>query len=191
MEQSRIRQHPERAVPEEASAILTAGLCAHVGFVEDGQPYVIPFSYYYDSTDPHVLYLHGSSRSRTLERLAEGLPVCVAVTILDGLVYSRSAKYHSMNYRSVVCFGRAGPILNGNEKQRIFRKQVQKYFPGRESGVDYAEASEDELAATGMVAVNIEEWSAKARSGGPMGPFDASETAFGTRGVVPLRDGAL
>ena len=87
-------------MPEETSDILTQGMVAHVGFIQDEQPFVIPMSYYYDPQQPEYLYLHGSVRSRTLKHLAGGAPVCVTVTLTDGLVYSRKAMNHSMNYRS-------------------------------------------------------------------------------------------
>ena len=105
---ARIRIHPERSQPDEAHAILAAGRVAHVGFVQDGQPFVIPMTYQFDAGRPGHVYLHGAHHSRLLQHLATGAPVCVTVTLVDGLVYSRTALFHSVNYRSVVCFGRAG-----------------------------------------------------------------------------------
>jgi len=113
-----IRQHPERSVPEEAGAIFAAGHVAHVGFVEDGLPYVIPFSYGFDPGDPARIHLHGATDSRALRAIAAGLPVCVEVTLLDGLVYSRTALYHSMNYRCAVAFGRGREVTDAAEKGR-------------------------------------------------------------------------
>ena len=101
-----VRQHPERAVPQRAQEFLAQGQVAHVGFEQDGRPYVIPMLYHYSADQPDRIYLHGGMSSRMLEELAKGIPVCVTVTQLDGLVYSRDAKYHSANYRSVMCFGR-------------------------------------------------------------------------------------
>src|SRR5213594_3332196 len=109
---ARLQRHPERAVPEEAQAILAAGLVAHVGFVERGQPYVIPMAYHYDPATPSILYLHGGHASRLLRRLGNGAPAAIAVTLVDGLVFSRTALYHSLNYQSVVCFAHAAPPLD-------------------------------------------------------------------------------
>src|SRR5207247_453283 len=86
-----LRRHPERSVPDEASAILLAGLVAHVSFVADDQPFVIPMAYQYDPASPRTLYLHGAHTSRLLRHVASGAPVGVAVTLVDGLVYSRGA----------------------------------------------------------------------------------------------------
>src|SRR5438132_7006922 len=104
---ARLQRHAERAVPQEAQAILAAGLVAHVGFVERGQPYVIPMAYHYDPATPNILYLHGGHASRLLRHLASGGPAAIAVTLVDGLVFSRTALYHSLNYRSVLCFAHA------------------------------------------------------------------------------------
>ena len=117
-ERTQIKNHPERAVPEEASEILSSGMVAHVGFIEEGLPYVIPLTYHYDGQSPDRLYLHGSIRSRTMEVLASGAPVCVTVTLADGLVYSRKAMNHSMNYRSVVLFGTAREVTDPDKKIR-------------------------------------------------------------------------
>jgi nitroimidazol reductase NimA-like FMN-containing flavoprotein (pyridoxamine 5'-phosphate oxidase superfamily) len=181
-----IHRHPERAVPDEAAEILAAGMVAHVGFCEDGQSFVLPMSYHYDPRRPDRLYLHGARDSRLLRLLAAGTPVCIAVTLVDGLVYSRSAFNHSMNYRSVVCFGRAKVIEDEAEQRTIFEAMTERYFPGRRAGVDYQPATAQQLAATLLVEVAIEEWSAKARRGGPRGPYDADPTAPGTSGVVPV-----
>jgi hypothetical protein len=182
--QSTIRAHAERAVPGDAPAILAAGLVAHVGFDMDGQTYVIPMSYHYDPDQPRRIYLHGARGGRIVQRLGSGAPVCVTVTILDGLVYSRTAKYHSMNYRSVVCFARA----TGEEIDEgvVLERMVRRYFPGREPGRDYEPAPRGHVVATGLVGLDIEEWSAKARTGGPTGPRDADEDAPGSAGVVPV-----
>ena len=112
-----IRRHPERDVMERAAPILAAGHVAHVGFVEDGQPFVIPLGYQFDPAQPDRLYLHGSTASRAVQHAASGAPVCITVTLLDGLVYSRTALYHSMNYRSVVCFGRGSRVTDPELQQ--------------------------------------------------------------------------
>jgi nitroimidazol reductase NimA-like FMN-containing flavoprotein (pyridoxamine 5'-phosphate oxidase superfamily) len=185
---TQIRNHPERAVPAETAEILSQGKVAHVGFVEEGQPIVIPMSYHYNLEEPHLLYLHGSIRSRLLQQAGEGAPVCVTVTLTDGLVYSRKAMNHSMNYRSVVLFGQAREITDEAEKFQLFDNMVQRYFPGRTVGRDYFAPSSDDLKVTRLVEVTIEEWNAKARRGGPTGPDDNTDDAPGSAGVSPLTE---
>ncbi len=182
-----IRQHAERAVPECAQEFLAQGYVAHVGFEQDGRPYVIPMLYHYAADRPDRLYLHGGLSSRTLLHLASGVPMCATVTQLDGLVYSRDAKYHSANYRCVMCFGRGRLLEDGEEKRAMFEAMTSRYFPDRSAGRDYTAAPAAHLATTAVVEMQIEELTAKMREGGPKGPNDASENAFGTRGVVDLR----
>lgn len=184
-ERSCVRRH-DRAVPAEACNILAQGTVAHVAFVQDGQPYVIPFSYHFDSAHPGQLYLHGSPATRALLHMGSGHAVCICVTLLDGLVYSRTAMNHSMNYHSVVCFGRARPVNSEQEKRVVFEAMIARYFEGRSAGRDYAPASPEQLNATAMMKVEIEEMSAKARTGGPIGPLDTEEEAIGTCGVLEL-----
>jgi len=183
---SQIQRHPDRSVPEEAARILAQGRVAHVGFVEEGRPYVIPFGYHFDPEAPACLYLHGHPASRALGHLASGAPVCVTVTLLDGLVYSRTALYHSMNYRSVVCFGRGRAVTDPAVQRLVYERMVGRYFPGRTAGRDYSPPTAAHLEATALIEIHIEEWSAKAREGGPMGPLDGEPLAPGTCGVVPL-----
>ena len=187
-ERTIIKNHPERAVPEEAAEILSAGLVAHVGFIEDGLPYVIPLSYHYDGEQPDRLYLHGSIRSRALELLASGAPVCVTVTLTDGLVYSRKAMNHSMNYRSVVLFGTAREVTDHEEKFALFDRMVQRYFPDRLLERDYNPPPASDLGVTALVEVQIEEWNAKARRGGPTGPDDDNPDALGSAGFTTFRE---
>src|SRR6266480_6196170 len=130
---ARLQRHAERAVPEEA-AILAAGLVAHVAFVQNGQPFVIPMAYHYDVAAPGMLYLHGSHGSRLLHHLGGGAPVAIGVTLVDGLVYSRTALYHSVNYRSVVCFARAAPPLDRHAAAVALEAMIARYFPGRTAG---------------------------------------------------------
>jgi len=183
---STIRRHADRDVSDRAAPILAEGHVAHVGFVQDGQPFVIPVGYQFSPADPDRIYLHGSPASRALQHVASGEPVCVTVTLLDGLVYSRTALYHSMNYRSVVCFGRGREVSDPEVQQRVYRGMVSRYFAGRTAGRDYSEPTAEHLAATLLVEVVIEDWSAKAREGGPAGPLDADPEAPGTCGVVAL-----
>ena len=175
-------------MPEEAAEILSAAFVAHVGFIEDGLPYVIPLSYHYDSEQPDRLYLHGSVRSRAMELLATGAPVCVTVTLTDGLVYSRKAMNHSMNYRSVVLFGTAREITDHDEKFALFDSMVQRYFPDRLLERDYNPPPASDLGVTSLVEVQVEEWSAKARRGGPTGPDDDNPDALGSAGYTTFRE---
>lgn len=186
-----IRQHPERAVPDRAADILASGYVAHVGFEQDGRPYVIPMLYQYAADRPDRLYLHGGLSSRMIRHLASGVPVCATVTELDGLVYSRDAKYHSANYRCVMCFGRGRLVEDDELKQAVFTAMTSRYFPGRTPGRDYAIAPKSHLDATPVVEILIEEMSAKMREGGPKGPHDADERANGTCGVVDLRNSII
>jgi nitroimidazol reductase NimA-like FMN-containing flavoprotein (pyridoxamine 5'-phosphate oxidase superfamily) len=180
---TRIRRHPERAAPERAEEILRAGRVAHVAFAVDGQPYVLPFTYHYEAGR---LYLHGAPASRALTTLYAGAPVCVEVTLLDGLVASRMAKYHSMNYRSVVVFGHAVEITDEVEQRTVFERMTARYFPGRTAGQDYAPARQGDLRGTRLLAVTVEELSAKSRSGPPLGPTDGDHDGSGSRFVVVL-----
>ncbi len=183
---TKVRQHPERAVPQRAQEFLAEGQVAHVGFEHDGRPYVIPMLYQYSVDQPDRIYLHSGPASRTLRQLASGIPVCVTVTQLDGLVYSRDAKYHSANYRCVMCFGR-GRIFEDEEAKRVmFEAMTQRYFPGRTAGRDYTPAPSSHLTTTAVVEVTIEEISAKMREGGPKGPQDADDNAPGTCGVIDV-----
>ncbi len=145
---TKVHQHPERAVPQRAQEFLAQGKVAHVGFVQDDLPYVVPTLYHYSPDQPDRLYLHGGMSSRMLEELAKGIPVCVTVTELDGLVYSRDAKYHSANYRSVMCFGRGRIFQDEDAKRVMFEAMTQRYFPGRTAGRDYTPAPSSHLTST-------------------------------------------
>ena len=145
------------------NAILDAGFLAHVGFCVDGQAYVIPTLY---SRDGEGLYLHGSAASRMLGRLETGIPSCVTVTLVDGLVLARSAFHHSMNYRSVVAFGTARKIDEPAQKTRALRIISEHLIAGRWNDVRIP--SEKELKATAVLKFSIEEASAKIRTGPPL-----------------------
>jgi len=183
---TKVHQHPERAVPERAQEFLSQGRIAHIGFMQDGLPYVVPTLYQYSPAQPDRIYLHGGMSSRMLEELAKGIPVCVTVTELDGLVYSRDAKYHSANYRCVMCFGRGRIFEDEAAKRVMFETMTQRYFPGRSAGRDYTPAPSSHLASTVVVEVIIEQTSAKMREGGPKGPQDADPNAPGTCGVADV-----
>jgi nitroimidazol reductase NimA-like FMN-containing flavoprotein (pyridoxamine 5'-phosphate oxidase superfamily) len=180
-ERTHVRRHPERAAPERAEEILRAGRLAHVGFAIDGQPFVLPFGYYYEDG---ALYLHGAPASRAIKALRAGTPVCVEVTLLDGLVASRDAKSHSMNYRSVMVFGRAEAVKDLAEKRALFERMTAAYFPERTAGGDYYPARDGDLRAVELLAVRIEDLSAKSRSGPPLGEHDADEDGGTTMGYV-------
>jgi len=184
---SQIKRHPERAVPDETAEILSAGTVAHVGFADETGPVVIPLLYGYSPSAPDRIILHGSRASRLQKVLASGAPVCVTVTLLDGLVYSRSAKYHSANYRSVTCFGRAREVTDGASKESMMAKMTARYFPGRTAGRDYQPPTGRELDEITVVEMMIEESSAKARRGGPKGPHDDGTETLGSHGVIDIR----
>jgi nitroimidazol reductase NimA-like FMN-containing flavoprotein (pyridoxamine 5'-phosphate oxidase superfamily) len=183
---STIRAHADRGVPEEAARIFEEGHVAHVGFVADGQPFVIPLGYQFSAETPDRIYFHGSLASRAMRHMATGAPVCVTVTLLNGLVYSRTALNHSMNYRSAVCFGRGRRVMDSAVQRTVYEAMVRRYFPGRTEGRDYEAPTAAHLESTALIEVGIEEWSAKMRTGGPLGPLDAMEDAPGTCGVVAL-----
>jgi len=187
-ERTRIRTHPERAVPDEAETILEQGLIAHIGFVIDGRPYVIPMGYHYEDDK---IYVHSRRGGRLPQELRGGGPVCVEVTLLDGLVASRHALYHSMNYRSAIAFGRARAISDDATKTAIFERMTLRYFPGRTAGVDYHPPTPADLKITDLLEIEIEELNGKKRSGPPKGPDDEAEQGFGSRGVFPVPDQLL
>ena len=143
-------------------AILDEGLVCHVGFAVDGQPFVIPMGY---GRDGDRLLLHGGLASRLMKHLASGAEICVTVTLLDGLVVARSGFSSSMNYRSVVVFGRARPIEDAAEKARALDVIAEHLMPGRSR--EYREHLPKELAATAVVELPLDEATAKARSGPP------------------------
>lgn len=180
-----IRRHPERTlpVPEEAERILSEAVVAHVGIVQDGRPVVIPMTFQY--LDGRI-YLHGAPGSRLIQAAASGAPICVEATVVEGLIASKSAETHSINYRSVVCFG-TGALVEDRERRRaILEAMIGRYFPGRTAGTDYAPVTEREDKATRVVEIKLEAVSAKGRSGGPRGPLDDDPDAPGNAGVIAL-----
>ena len=167
--------------PETIHAILDAAFLAHVGFQMEGQPFVIPTLY---GRDEDKLYLHGSAASRMLRGLDTGLPACVCVTVVDGLVLARSAFHHSMNYRSVVAFGTARKIDGAEEKTRALRIISEHLIAGRWS--DVRGPSDKELKATAVLEFSIEEASAKIRTGPPVDDEEDYSLPVWA-GVLPLR----
>jgi nitroimidazol reductase NimA-like FMN-containing flavoprotein (pyridoxamine 5'-phosphate oxidase superfamily) len=179
---TRLVREADRAVYDRAAAykILDEGFICHVGFVVDGQPFVIPTGY---GRVGDNLYIHGSAASRMLRRVDEGVPVCVTVTLLDGLVLARSIFNHSMNYRSVVILGTARAVTDPKEKLEALRLLSEHILPGR--WVESRQPNERELKATLVMRLPIEEFSAKVRQGPPID--DEEDYAFPTwAGVIPL-----
>ncbi len=156
---------PKRAAYDRAviHAILDEGFLCHVGFVVDGQPYVIPTSY---ARVGEQLYLHGSAASRMLRSVAAGIDVCVTVTLLDGLVLARSVFHHSMNYRSVLVLGRARLVSEPAEKLAALRAFTNHILEDRWE--EARQPTAQELKATSVLAVELKEVSAKVRSGPPV-----------------------
>src|SRR3984893_12153795 len=179
---TRLVREADRAVydREVAYRILDEGFLCHVGFVADRQPFVIPTSY---GRTGDSLYVHGSAASRMLRNLKDGVPVCVTVTLLDGLVLARSIFNHSMNYRSVVVLGKAMLVDDPQEKIEALHALSEHILPGR--WADSRQPNERELKATSVLRVPIEEFSAKVRQGPPID--DEPDYTFPTwAGVVPL-----
>jgi nitroimidazol reductase NimA-like FMN-containing flavoprotein (pyridoxamine 5'-phosphate oxidase superfamily) len=182
---ARLIRYPQRAVAErtEQDAILAAGLVAHVGFVQDGQPFVIPMTYLYRDGR---LFLHGSKGSRALRHLASGASMCITVTLADSLVASKSAASHSVNYRSVMVFGTARPVRDHRALIDLAHTIVKRYFPDRKPGEAFRAVTDDELKAVRFVEVAIEEISGKRRTGPPVNALDNDPDAIGWGGVAPL-----
>src|SRR5919201_241174 len=177
-----LKRQPERGVYDRSTidAILDEALICHVGFVHDGQPFVIPTIH---ARDGDTLYLHGSPGSRMLRNLKEGIDVCVTATLLDGLVLARSVYHHSMNYRSVVVLGRASEVAEPTENLHAMECVVEHVVPGR--WTDARHPSEGELNGTTILALALEEASAKVRKGGPKDIEDDLELPVWA-GVIPL-----
>lgn len=178
----RVRRHPERAAYDRDSlnAVLDAAFLAHVSFVVDGQPFVIPMLH---ARDGERILLHGSVSSRLLATLADGAPCSLAVTVLDGLVLARSQFAHSINYRSAVVFGRAVEITDPDDKARCLWRLTDSIVPGR--AADSRPADDSELAGTRVLALSIDDASVKVRSGGPR-DHEADLALPHWAGVVPL-----
>lgn len=164
-ERTRVRRLPKRGRydRETVHAILREGIVCHLAFQVEGRPYVIPTSY---GLHGDVLYVHGSSASRTLRALGGGVEASVAVTLLDGVVLARSAFHHSFNYRSVVLFGVARPVVERGEKLAALRAFVEHAVPGRWD--DSRPPSDLELRATSVLALALDEAAAKVRTGPPI-----------------------
>lgn len=182
-ERSTIHRLPSRGSYNKAKVyeVLDQGILSHVGFTSAHGPVVIPMGY---ARRGDSVILHGSAKSRLLTHLAAGADVCVTVTLIDGLVLARSTFHHSMNYRSVVLFGRSAEITDPAEKNAALEHLVEHLVPGR--GAEARGANEGELAATRVIEVPIRDASLKARSGPPVDETkDLSIDIWS--GVLPLR----
>jgi hypothetical protein len=178
-----IKRIPKRGQYEREIVyqILDEGLVCHIGFVVDDQPYVIPTAY---GRVGEKLYIHGSPASRMLRTLKESINVCITVTLVDGLVLARSAFHHSMNYRSVVVFGKASVVQDAEEKLEALYAFCEHVVPGRWESV--RQPSPNELAGTLVLSVPLLEVSAKVRTGPPIddeADYDLPVWA----GEIPLR----
>ena len=165
-DRNEVRRLPARATydRETAYAILDEAFVCHIAFVgDDGHPVAIPTNF---ARDDERLLIHGSAASRMLRALGQGTPLCVTVTLVDGLVLAKSAFHHSVNYRSVVAFGQADAITDPDDKRRALDVIVEHIVPGRTA--DARAANDKELKATLVLAMPLTEVSVKQRTGGPL-----------------------
>jgi hypothetical protein len=181
-QRTQVHRLPKRGVYDREAVyrILDEGLVCHVGFVAEGKPVVIPTGY---GRAGDTLYIHGSTASRMFRALGDGADVCITVTLVDGLVLARAAFDHSMNYRSVVIFGKATELEDPTAKREAMRAFTEHVMPGRWQEI--RQPSEKELQATTVMAIPLEEVSAKVRSGPPID--DEADYALPVwAGVLPL-----
>lgn len=181
-ERTKVRRLADRGRSDRALAneVIDEAYIAHVGFVVDGEPRVLPMTY---GRDGDVLYLHGAVGNAML-RASAGVQVCVTITLLDGLVLARSAFHHSMNYRSVVLLGEGRKVEDEDEKRRAFDVIVEHVLAGRSQSA--RPANDAELRKTMVLALPIHEGSAKVRTGGPIDDEEDLDLPVWA-GVVPLR----
>ncbi len=182
-ERTRLRRLHERGHfdQETIHAILDAGLLCHVGYVVDGAPFVTPTLYWREGDR---VYWHGSSASRMLRHQAGGVPVCLTVSHLDGIVLARSGFHHSINYRSVMLFGSARQVTGAADKERHLRTFMEQLYPGRWDELRPINAQE--IKATKVLGMDIDEASANVRTGPPID--DEEDYALRVwAGVVPVR----
>ena len=182
-ERTRVRRLPERGVYErsEIDTILDEALICHLAYVKDGEPRVIPTIH---ARVGDTLYVHGSNASRTLRSTKGGAPVAAALALLSGFVLARSAFHHSMNYRSVVVYGRAREVTDPTEKFDAQRALVEHVVRGR--AADARLPNQRELDQTTILAISLDEASAKVRTGPPKD--EEEDLALPVwAGVLPLR----
>lgn len=182
-DRTQVKRLPKRGFydKEQVHSILDEGFLCHVGFVADGHPYVIPTLYVRDGD--HI-YIHGSAASRMLRTLDEGADVCLTVTLVDGFVLARSAFHHSMNYRSVVVLGRARLVSDLAEKREALHRFTNHMVPGRWEEV--RQPNEQELKSTTVLVLQLDEVSAKVRTGSPLDDEEDYSLPVWA-GVVPVR----
>jgi nitroimidazol reductase NimA-like FMN-containing flavoprotein (pyridoxamine 5'-phosphate oxidase superfamily) len=178
-----LKRLPQRGSSDRdvINRILDEGFICHVGFCVDGQPFVIPTGY---ARDGEKLYVHGSQASRMLRAVGQGIEICLTVTLVDGLVLARSAFHHSMNYRSVVVFGRATVVDEPEEKLAALRALTEHMVPGRWDAA--REPNERELQLTTVLALPLTEASAKIRTGPPLDDEEDYDLDIWA-GVIPLK----
>ena len=181
-ERNQVKRLPKRASYDRETVykILDAAFVCHVGFVVEGQPFVIPTAY---GRDGDKIYIHGATKSRMLAHMEQGLPVCLTVTHLDGIVVARSTFHSSVNYRSVMVFGQAKPVGN-DRKSYALEVITNQIINGR-----WEEARpphEKELKGTTVLAIEIESASAKIRTGGPNDEKEDYDLDIWA-GIIPLR----
>jgi hypothetical protein len=181
-ERTQVKRLPKRGNYDRETVynILDTAFVCHVGFQVEGQPYVIPTNF---GRAGDTLYLHGSAASRMLKTLSAGVPVCVTVTHVDGLVLARSAFHHSVNYRSVVILGTAHLVDDPAEKREALRIFTEHVMKGRWD--DVRQPNEQEMKATTVLSLPLEEVSAKVRTGGPIDD-EEDYTLPVWAGVLPL-----
>ena len=177
-----MRRSPARGVYDRQAidAILDEGLIAHLGFVHDGHPFVIPTLY---ARIGDNVYVHGSAASRAIRTLTAGLPATLTVTLVDGVVLARSAFHHSVNYRSVVVLGDATPVEGPDERLLALEALTERLVPGRWDEVRPPSAKE--LKATRVLSMTLDECSAKVRTGPPVDDEDDYELPVWA-GVIPI-----
>ena len=182
-ERTRLKRLPKRGYfdRETVYGILDEGFICHVGFAAEGQPFVIPTGY---ARDGDKLYIHGSQASRMLRTVSAGIDVCLTVKIVDGLVLARSAFHHSMNYRSVVVFGRATLVEDREEKLAALLALSEHFIRGR--WADVREPTDEELIMTTVLSLPLVEASAKVRTGPPLDDEEDYSMPVWA-GVIPLR----
>jgi len=184
---NQVKRVPARASYDQATIyqIIDQALVCHVGFVQDGLPSVIPANH---ARLDDVLLLHGAQASRLMQHVGAGHEVCVAITLVDGLVLARSVAHHSLNFRSVVLFGRGAIVDEEQEKLRALKVLTEHILPGRWDEV--REPSQSELKATAVVSIPIDSASAKVRCGPPADDEEDYQLPIWA-GVLPLQQGAL
>jgi nitroimidazol reductase NimA-like FMN-containing flavoprotein (pyridoxamine 5'-phosphate oxidase superfamily) len=184
---NQVRRLPKRGEYQKDAIykIIDQALICHVGFVQEGQPFVIPTIH---ARAGDTIYLHGSGQSRMLKHIQEGNPLCIEITLLDGIVFARSVFHSSLNYRSVVLFGIGRLVDSDDEKLRALETMIKHVAPGRWEQA--RKPNRSELAQTTVVAIQIESGSAKVRTGPPSDDEEDYQLPVWA-GVLPLQLQAL